>query len=131
MILIRQIWPINQSTFISTCAKMLKYIMDLILQICKYVYLLRRPFKNIKLVGNERKGLRTNFPKWREATNQIIFNISFYQNNIIIKVFNYFRYRLVMGDTRFFGFHTIPVRYHEFWSIPIPKSIPKLNFSIY
>ena len=34
-----------------------------------------------KLVGNERKGLRTNFPG---ATNQII-----YQNNIIIKVFNY------------------------------------------
>ena len=46
--------------------------------------------KKIKLVRNERKGLRTNFPKWREATNQIIFNISFYQNNIIIKVFNYF-----------------------------------------
>jgi hypothetical protein len=33
-------------------------------------YLLRRPFKNIKLVGNEPKGLRTNFPKWRGATNQ-------------------------------------------------------------
>jgi hypothetical protein len=46
--------------------------------------------KKIKLVRNERKGLRTNFPKWWEATNQIIFNISFYQNNIIIKVFNYF-----------------------------------------
>ena len=56
-------------------------------------YLLRRPSKKIKLVRNEPKGLRTNFPKWREATNQIIFNISFYQNNIIIKVFNYFWYR--------------------------------------
>jgi hypothetical protein len=50
--------------------------------------------KKIKLVRNEQKlGLRTNFPKWREATNQIIYNISFYQNNIIIKVFNYFWYR--------------------------------------
>jgi flagellar motor component MotA len=38
-------------------------------------YLLRRPFKNIKLVGNEWKGLRTNFPKRREATNQIILSI--------------------------------------------------------
>jgi hypothetical protein len=37
------------------------------------------------LVRNEPKSLRTNFPKWREVTNQIIFNISFYQNNIIIK----------------------------------------------
>ena len=35
---------------------------------------------------------------------------------------------LVMGDTSFFGFDTIPVRYHEFWSIPISKSIPMLNF---
>jgi hypothetical protein len=57
---------------------------------CTGNYLLRRPFKKIKLVRNELKGLQTNFPKWREATNQIIFNISFYQNNIIIKVFNYF-----------------------------------------
>ena len=31
---------------------------------------------------------------------------------------------LVMGDTSFFGRY----RYHEFWSIPIPKSIPILNF---
>jgi hypothetical protein len=34
-------------------------------------YLLRRPFKNIKLVGNERKGLLTNFPKWRELQTKL------------------------------------------------------------
>ena len=38
------------------------------------------------------------------------------------------QYFIVMGDTSFFGFDTIPVRYHEFWSIPIPKSIPITQF---
>jgi hypothetical protein len=38
-------------------------------------YLLRRPFKKIKLVGNERKGLRTNFPRWREPQAKLYLYI--------------------------------------------------------
>ena len=40
-------------------------------------YLLRRPFKKIKLVGNERKGLRTNFPKWREPQTKLLLLFMF------------------------------------------------------
>jgi hypothetical protein len=37
---------------------------------------------------------------------------------------------VVMGDTSFLVSirYGIPVRCHEFWSIPMPKSIPILNF---
>jgi hypothetical protein len=38
-------------------------------------YLLRRPFKKIKLVGNERKGLRTNVPKWWEPQAKLYLYI--------------------------------------------------------
>jgi hypothetical protein len=37
------------------------------------------------LVGNERKGLRTNFPKWREATNQIILIYHFTNTILLLK----------------------------------------------
>ena len=38
--------------------------------------------------------------------------------------------KLEMGDTTYFDFDTIPVRYHEISSIPIPKSIPILIFPL-
>ena len=45
----------------------------------------------IKLVGNEPKGLPTNFPKWREQQIKLyLINISFYQNNI--DRFSYLKY---------------------------------------
>ena len=40
-----------------------------------YCYFLRRPFKNIKLVGNQRKGLRTNFPGWRKPQAKLYLYI--------------------------------------------------------
>ena len=38
-------------------------------------YLLRRPFKNIKLFRKERKGRRTNFPRWRKPEAKLYLYI--------------------------------------------------------
>jgi hypothetical protein len=38
-------------------------------------YLLCRPFKKIKLVGNKLKGLPTNFPKWQEPQTKLYLYI--------------------------------------------------------
>jgi hypothetical protein len=50
-------------------------------------YLLRRPFKKIELVGNERKGLRTNFPKWREPQTKLYFIYNFTRTILLLKYF--------------------------------------------
>jgi hypothetical protein len=48
-------------------------------------YLQRRPFKKIKLVGNERKGLRTNFPKWREPQTKLYLIYHFTRTILLLK----------------------------------------------
>jgi hypothetical protein len=50
-----------------------------------WVYLLRRPFKKMKLVGNEPKGLRTNFPKWREPQTKLYLIYHFTRTILLLK----------------------------------------------
>jgi hypothetical protein len=68
-----------------------------------------------------------SFPRIAGSGNEIDPEVSSF-DHWAIAIYIGFDNRLVMGDTSFFGFDTIPVRYHEFWSIPIPKSIPILIF---
>jgi hypothetical protein len=49
------------------------------------LYLLRRPFKKIKMVGNEPKGLRINFPKWQEPQTKLYLIYHFARTILLLK----------------------------------------------